>query len=427
MRFESVVRALSRNDFKLALLVGAAVFLLEVAFLAPAPSSIDEDSMLAVSESLVASQSFAVPAYLGAPGPDGQHFSRWYPLLSIVAMPTTAAGHAMAELLDLPGHYVAAVFGMVLSAGISAVCAAVVLLLGLQLGGTARAAVAAGAAFAFGTISVTYSRTFFAEPLLGLLTAIALLGALSTSQTGQRIATAASALCVLAKPAGIVIGPLLSAYLLLRKEPLHRALQPLAASAAGLALYMGYNFHRFEDPLNFGQPTDFGVAGAGQAILGLLVSPGRGLFWYCPVVLALAGLGRLLWKRLEPALIVAVALAYLGLHSLWAQWHGAWCWGPRFLLPALPGLLALTALLTRVAWRRAFVALACAGFLVNAPMLFSSFKQYHAEAHEAGLPLEQFLWNLPDSPLVNAWGAAQRQVAAARATDVKDVVSASGV
>jgi hypothetical protein len=427
MRFETGTRTLNWDGIKLALRLAAGVFLLAVAFLAPAPSSIDEDSMLAVSESLVTSQDFTVPAYLGAEGPDGRHFSRWYPLLSILAMPGTAAGHVLAEWLDLPPHYLAAVLGMVLSAAISAACAGVVLLLVLRLGGTARSALATGTAFAFGTIAFTYSRTFYAEPLLALLTAIALVAVLGRSKTEAWIAAAASALAILAKPSGIVVGPILSLYRLARREPLGEALQPLAGSCLGLSIYMGYNAHRFGDFLNFGQPSTFGIAGFGEAVMGLLVSPGRGLLWYCPVVLVLAGLGLATWKRLEFLLLAAVALGYLGLHSVWAQWHGGWCWGPRFLLPALPGLVALTAFLTGRKWRRALAVLTVAGFVINAPMLVSSFKKYHAEAQAAGLPPERFYWSLPDSPLVNAWGAAGRQIEAASATNVDDVVSHSGI
>jgi len=61
-------------------------------------------------------------------------------------------------------------------------------------------------------------------------------------------------------------------------------------SAIGLLLYCGYNFHRFGNPLNFGQAWSFGLTLIPKGLAGLLISPGFGLVWYLPcVVLALAG------------------------------------------------------------------------------------------------------------------------------------------
>jgi hypothetical protein len=72
----------------------------------------------------------------------------------------------------------------------------------------------------------------------------------------------------------------------------------------------------------------------------VLVSPGRGLFVYSPVLLfSLAGIitvwlrGPTLWRALSlgpPMLVLLI--------SKWLTWWGGYCWGPRLLADADPAL-----------------------------------------------------------------------------------------
>src|ERR1700740_2491338 len=161
-----------RDPTWLGLAIG--VVLIYLAFLPPGIYSIDGNAMLAVSESLVTHHSFAVPADLGMPGRDGRFFSQWYPLLSILAVPFVAAATQAAHVLKLPAHYVAAICALVLPAVFTALTAAFVALIAQQLGSSRRGAFLAALTYAFGTIALVYARTFYAEPLLALLTAASL-------------------------------------------------------------------------------------------------------------------------------------------------------------------------------------------------------------------------------------------------------------
>ena len=51
---------------------------------------------------------------------------------------------------------------------------------------------------------------------------------------------------------------------------------------------------------------------------------------------------------------------------------GGWSWGPRHLLPILPGLVALTGVLSN-GWRKVLVLSAILGFLLTAPNLVSFY------------------------------------------------------
>lgn len=79
-----------------------------------------------------------------------------------------------------------------------------------------------------------------------------------------------------------------------------------------------------------------------QRIYGLLLSPGKGLFLYSPVLLAsVIGFWRFRHRRPAEAFIAGGSLlALLGLYSSLLDWYGGVAWGPRFLVPVIP-LLAL--------------------------------------------------------------------------------------
>lgn len=415
---------------KASLALGIGVTLIYLAFLKPGIWGVDGQDVLEVAKSLVTKHNFTTLPRWGVLGADGQYYSTRYPLLPIIAFPFVATGLFLANLLDLPFQYLAAVCVLVLSVLLTGITTALVALLAFRLGSTRKGAYLAALSFAFGTITLVYAQQFFAEPLLALLTAASLYLAMGKTKREQIIASIPAGLAVTAKPAGVVVGPILSAYLLLKRRPLHIALSPAIGTGIGVILYLVYNYIRFGSLVSFGKNlSSFGLTGTFERWLGLLFSPGAGggLLWYCPpVIIAVWGFYRVpKAKTLEALMIVAVFLAYLVLHSFWE--FGGWNWGPRFLVPALPGLLALTGLVGKQ-WRKWLLALTLVGFIVNAPTLVSFYQRYYAEAVDGGyLKQALSLWGSPaDAPLVQVWGTAYRQINDALASDVKDLLKESG-
>jgi hypothetical protein len=318
----------------------AGIALIYLAFLPPGIYSMDGNGMLAVAESLVAHHSWAVPADLGLPGRGGQFFGKWYPLQSVLAVPFVALAAQAAHFLRIPVHYLAAILSLVLPAVFTALTAGLVGFISLRLGSSPTGARFAALAYAFGTIALAYARTFYAEPLLAFLTAAAVYGALVG--TPQQIVYAAlfALLAVLAKPTGILVGLIISVYLLAKTRSLKRSSLPALGSFVGLLVYCAYNALRFGHPLTFGQPWSFRVEAIPEGFAGLLFSPGRGLVWYCPIVI-LSAVAFLRARKavifLDAILPVAIFAGFLFLHSFWAFWSGGWSWGPRFLLPTIRG------------------------------------------------------------------------------------------
>ncbi|OGJ85027.1 MAG: hypothetical protein A2268_16035 [Candidatus Raymondbacteria bacterium RifOxyA12_full_50_37] len=409
-------------------LTAVGVFLIYAAFLPPGNFSTDGNSMLAVAESILRHGDVTVPPLLGVPGPDGRFYSRWYPLLSFTGLPFAAAGMALAALLHLPSHYLAAAGMLVWSALLSGLTAWGIVALARLMGATPAGACLAALSYAFGTVSLVYGRTLFAEPLLStlfvwmLVLAFGPVTSARTTMTGLLCCAA-----VLAKPAGVIAGSILAAYFFLQKKPRGAWFSPALGTALGLCLYMLYNYVRFGSIATVGQPWSFSPASIPIGIAGLLISPGRGLVWYGPIVLfACMGLTVGLAAKKREAIVVAlISACFLLLHSAWFFWHGGWSWGPRLLLPALALACAALGLLSQ-RFGRWIIVFTLAGCVINAPTLFSFYQVYYAKATQQGVSERTLLWSPAYAPLVRAWPAAMQQVRDARNTDVRSLVKNAG-
>ncbi len=124
----------------------------------------------------------------------------------------------------------------------------------------------------------------------------------------------------------------------------------LTPALAGLGVFLWINQMRFGHPLESGYGAAVNRAFFSypphRGLAGLLLSPGKGLFWLAPaVLLAVFGGLRLVARgdRSLPWLLLFFGTAVF-LPILPAQtWHGAWTYGPRYILPVLPVLWLLVA------------------------------------------------------------------------------------
>jgi hypothetical protein len=223
-----------------------------------------------------------------------------------------------------------------------------------RLGAPRRAAMLIAIATILGSPLFFYARADLAQPLATLL----LLGIVAFLIAGvQRrnvrpgLMTGAVALAILTRPVdGLLIAFVALVVLCLPlgdwrplRDGRRLGLEVAIGALAGLAVMCMVDFIRFGDPL------DFGYAGQllGSLKFGLvaeLVSPGRGLLWYFPL-LALAPIGAwALWRRGLRHETVAMVLPVLIFLPSYAKFVslGGWCWGPRYLVPLIPllGLLA---------------------------------------------------------------------------------------
>ncbi|HVT16708.1 MAG TPA: hypothetical protein VHQ90_11095 [Thermoanaerobaculia bacterium] len=135
-----------------------------------------------------------------------------------------------------------------------------------------------------------------------------------------------------------------------RARKVHSVLWLALGSLLPLAATLAYNFHYYgnflggyrELTVNF-QPAIL------DGVLGLLLSPNRGLLVFSPVViLGFWGMAQALRRwRTEPLLasFCGAAVLFLFIHASTKTWDGGGSFGPRYLTETLP-VLALAASLT---------------------------------------------------------------------------------
>ncbi len=254
------------------------------------------------------------------------------------------------------------------SAFATAGCAVVVARLVELLGMARRTALLTALAVVLLSPMLHYGREGWSEPLATLFTLGILERVLVHRRTGATgalvVAGALGGGLVLTKVALVLLALPLCWMLLDGKRAWGRLLPVALGAAPMLALMGAYNAARFGSPIatGYGEELALWTTPWQVGLSGLWVGPSRGLFWFAPLLWT-AAVG---WSALdrEGRRLLGAGLAGLVLLSVfycrWWAWEGGWCWGPRFLLPALPWvLLAVAPVLDGrvVGWRRGVGAL----------------------------------------------------------------------
>lgn len=113
-----------------------------------------------------------------------------------------------------------------------------------------------------------------------------------------------------------------------------------------LCLYCWYNYYRFGSIFETGYSLIASRTGldffSGTPLLtglgGLLISPGKGFFYYSPIaILSLFSFRSFMKKHRSLSFsFLLIIVSYLLFLSRNIYWHGDWAWGPRYLLVLTP-------------------------------------------------------------------------------------------
>jgi hypothetical protein len=197
-----------------------------------------------------------------------------------------------------------------------------------------------------------------------------------------------------------------------------------------LAAFVGYSLYLFGTvlPSSYRMTWWFSVREARHRMLGLLLSPSRGLLIYVPVVMFVLYLVVRYWKELQHKRLAIVALAVIGanlsLVSMLTLWWGGWSYGPRELTDTIP-FFALLAMLgcraflddSSIGLHRAAATIAAGlvlltlSVVMNAPgALSGAANEWNAWAHLEEHPERlwdwsraQFLAPLSSNPPQEVW------------------------
>ncbi len=336
-------------------------------------SSNDEDEMYYVTQGIVERHSLALPPdeaqALAIPrgsarATDGNYYSPYGPLQSILAIPLYLGGLQAAAAFDprFDGFITrAAVTG--LPAVATAASAAILALLAHELGLTRANAVFLGLIYGTATIAWPYARSFWSEPLATLLVVLAAYCAVRGSRAPSARAWLLVSLCiglaVATRSAMLAAIPPMVVYLVAasfrsggataRRRLVRQALGFGAGFVLPACALGAYNLARFGLAWESGNRFGPSFAAAGvilsdhplTGLVGLLLSPGKSVLLYSPPLIAalLALPAFVRWARWEALLVLGLAMAQIGLVAPLVFWHGDAAWGPRYLVPAIPFLL----------------------------------------------------------------------------------------
>ena len=214
------------------------------------------------------------------------------------------------------------------------------------------------------------------------------------------IAAFCLSLAAASRPAVIPMCAVLFVFLLSRT--LSDAPRLLLAAAVPALLVSAYNLHFFGAPWRFGQAVGGRFLSAfPESLAGLLMSPGRGLLVFTPIVLvALVGLLSHIKRSMLARALAAAALTHLLFMSTWNEWHGGESFGPRLLTDLLPALFFFLPE-GLVACGSAGVALGLVSVMVQ--LLGGWTYDYRWERlHQRGQDFNAALWTWRDSPIAFA-------------------------
>ncbi len=292
---------------------------------------------------------------------------------------------------------------------ITALIAVVIFLAARELGARRRPAVLLALVYGVGTMAWPHAKTLlFSEPLAALLVVAGVLWAIRAVRRGtwqwSLLAGLGVGASMLARVSTAPFVIILGAYIVLttlaplwRDRGNARATVMRAATRAGLftggvliaaAVLTAVNAWRYGSASDTGYgtvPFDFSPL---EGIYGLLLSPGKGILFYAPVVLvALIAIPFSFRRRpAEVLMLAAIVIANLAIFGRFVQWHGEQAWGPRYMQVVLPAIVLIIAPVLadplRAAWRRGLVVAGIVGAAVS--MLGSTiyFNAYFAYAGE---------------------------------------------
>lgn len=273
----------------------------------------------------------------------------------------------------------------------TAVTGALLFFLCRRLGAGRPAATLLSLTFGLGTWAWAHARTDFSEPGTAMMVTASVLAAVTWwDRPASRRAAALTGLlagcAVLTRASVLVFVPILLLAGLVQRSEVSLRQRATAAAAFCLggvppALAMAINaWIRFGDPLDNGYPLLRYSTPLYEGLFGLFMSPGKGLLWYAPVcIVVLFGLRTSYLRNRRYALtIMSMLVAHAAVYARFDIWSGENAYGPRYLIPILPVIIALLAPVVDTAthWRRGVRIAAVVGFLI--PGLLGSTMYFNA-------------------------------------------------
>jgi hypothetical protein len=332
----------------------------------------NQNTRLDLTRAIVERGSLRIDDYRGNTGDAARWNGHWYadkaPGQSLMAVPVAALVRAAGRAAGVaPGSRAEVAMllyaATIATSGVATVVAALlVLALARRLGASRGGAIFAALGYALATPAWAYGTLFWGHQVAaaGLVGAFACATALGRGASPRRelglalgVGLCAGWAVVTELPAAPAAA-ILAAFALARGRSLFTAVGVAAGAVSCAAVLLIYNSAAFGAPLHLGYQSVAGFPAMQEGFAGvtyprlevlgkLLFGRHRGLLLLAPFLLA-APLGPFLARPRAPAAVaLAIVAYYLLFNAAYAYWDGGWCWGPRFIAPALPFACLLTA------------------------------------------------------------------------------------
>ncbi len=364
-----------------------------------------------VDGKVVGSQS----VFFGKVGLDGKPYAPYGPLAAVLSLPHHLAGRALAWALGIPRvpvqqglAWVMLVGGvtMLVTATGAALAVAGFMRAALALGTPAQSALVLSLLLGGATVLWPYGATLYSEALqaAALVWAAALLLEAREGHASARRKVVAAALLLmvagLTKVTCLVFVPgFVVATLADRSCAWRRRVEVATALSLGIllavAIHVWWNLFRFGAPFDVGYDWSetiprlparaFLLSDLPRGLVLLLVSPGKSLFLWAPV-LALAAAGATRFWRHAPHVALGLATSFAIAIAFYAAYlfpEGGYSHGPRNLVPLIPLLLLPAAGPKAIGWPRPVIGL-CAAVGVTMALLATSVSFLEDQAMGAG-------------------------------------------
>lgn len=426
----------SAPERRLAFFAGVCVLFVYLASAGGRIVASDEHTMFLLTQSLVEHHTVSVPEGNAEPGVGGL----LYPKAGIGQALASAPFYVVGKLAEpfVPARlrpFALRAATSLVNPFAGGLLAAVFLLLLVEMGLAPLEALALTAVLCLATPLWVYAKLYLGEALLALSLTVELYGVVRLRKGGGMGAAALAALgagfALLVKYA---IAPAALAFFLPALPALRRVRPGLMAFlvlGAFFAIAAAYDVARTGSVLGSGYGRQATTSAFSTPIwvgvYGLLLSSGKGLLWFAPIVL-LAPAGLLAWRHQDRALAWGVSggvVATTLLYASFEHWAGDGSWGPRYLVPLVPALVAGVgawfanrSLADRRAWWGVVLALGLLGAAVQVGGVAIYFGSQMREAgdypYTRSLSDPRFMneshWNPYFTPIAGHWRMLARNL-----------------
>jgi 4-amino-4-deoxy-L-arabinose transferase-like glycosyltransferase len=322
-----------------------------------------------VARSIVERFDLSVPAGMGVRGADGRDYS-WFGIGSVILVVPL---HITGKLIGVPPENLF----IIMNPLVGAATAVLVFLFSFSLGYSRRASLYASIIYGLGTMAWYYSKDpgdHAIETFIVLLSIYFMYRYAIDKKVSHLLLSALSlGFALTVRPTTILAIPplfILMIFCHLKKSDfkttatlvIKNVILFSIALLPFVALNLWYNYCRFGSVFETGytlMAAQWGVEFfAGTSLLtglqGLLLSPGKGFFYYSPVaVLFFFSIRSFSKKHPVTALcFISIMIFYLLFYSTYTYWHGDWAWGPRFIFILTPFLIIpIAALFDSAMWQ----------------------------------------------------------------------------